>query len=274
MLDATLRDGLVEHYRSALIDDASLILFLGDGPMTGEAVRKIGGVYRVSRNIPRFERNDLENYTERKDKNAELVAAEIERLVQSIRENSLNDNLLGKAKLCASTSSSLKAGFARRSDEKVEPRYVDSAVTKLLWFRFSECWTLFDRFAERAVGAKAVKAERAIHAFYRELESRGFKRISDTIDEVLKDPRYRMQGDIKLHGGRVIDKFLMLRGADPRWSGRILEANSAFMLGIEPEARNRINSIATEIERLMEERGFDALSLLGNRKRRRRKGNA
>lgn len=96
-----------------------------------------------------------------------------------------------------------------------------SAVTKLMWFRHPNSWTVFDSYAAQALGIRpGPRTGERLKRFYQELHHRGFDEAIAAVDDVL-------QGTIwhDINAARIIDSWLMLSGGFP------------FLLGDE-HARN------------------------------------
>lgn len=140
-----------------------------------------------------------------------------------------------------------------------------SAVTKLMWFRRPEGWTMFDRYARLGLIGKKNNAM----AFYRVLQKLDFVKRAEKLTSIC-----RTQG-FDLWGERIIDKLLLFRGIEFERSNEKVLVNptmkpvdsyfelSCIMnrrhLEILPlDYRKRLDSLAREIAAKLPDDGFCA----------------
>lgn len=159
--------------------------------LTGDLVRRIAIEYGVSRGI-RSDKDD-EDKT-----HATAVAAELDDLVKG---DWPGKSLTEQAEACIDAATALN-GENHTNGVQI------SAVTKLVWFLSPEGWTLFDKYASEAVGAKGSKNLAKAKDFYKKLDGRGFVKLAEDINLTLKDHSWDCR-----YAERIIDKFLWLNGA-------------------------------------------------------------
>ena len=114
-------------------------------------------------------------------------------------------SLVERSKRCAHVVHQAKTmGYTKKLEA--------SAVTKFSWFAQPASWTVYDSLAARAMRIEGTSADGCMLNFYRRLAERRFAEVAKEIQQVLDEHPW-----IDLHGTRVLDKLMMLRGAKPKW---------------------------------------------------------
>ena len=234
--------GFVAHLRWWLIFDGGELSRLNRcnaDKLDSDSIKRIAKNYSVRRGI-KADRGigDCNYYTET---SAEWLARTINEF-----DRSKHDSLEDKARWCGKI-----AGDAR--NENVTNGQQVSAITKLLWFRCQEGWTVYDSHASSAAGAKGIDTLARMKSFYNILSRHNFIGHAKNVDEILKNGGFGY-----LYGCRVIDAFLMLnsrvkppRGEKP-WPETTMEDCKLFLDCLPKAFRNDIVCIGKKIPKGME----------------------
>jgi hypothetical protein len=227
---------VVEHVRTWLSDDGPFIQSIKrmNGVLDGVTLRRIAINYNVSRGI------------RGKGEDGDAHAVALAQLINGTR--SWPSGLVQRAQVCAE--------LAREAKEKCHTHGVQaSAITKFSWFAQPLGWTVYDRFVRSAMDIRDPDPLRSMVSFYRELEQRGFLGLAAQIQTVL-DNRQIMP----LHGTRVLDKLMMLNGADKLkmrkagsaspesdWAGNIRSLCREFLQLLPPDWRRAVEDVAEHV---------------------------
>jgi hypothetical protein len=104
-----------------------------------------------------------------------------------------------------------------------------SAISKIVWFVQPDGWTMYDRFARAALGIKGIGKESFI-AFYEAVEANKFSEKVSEINKLIGS------SGLSLHGSRIYDKSLWLRGSKQGASADRAARDEGF-LNLLPEAQ-------------------------------------
>jgi len=221
---------VIEHVRTWRRDDQEYrtIIDANAGKLDGKILKGIAIKYGVNRGICA----KIEGVSVPADEYAKLLNERLEKWPAG---------LVARAKWCADVAVEAKRrGFTHG--------FQASGVTKLAWFARPRQWTPYDNYAQRAMRLAATDTLARMTQFYRELDRRGFLDIADQVQRVL-DSRPEM----KLHGTRVIDKFMMLQGAEygkgKLWADRLRSECDQFIGLQSPDRRRAIVDLAEIIAR-------------------------
>jgi hypothetical protein len=213
---------VVEHVRTWLRDDGPFIQEIkrGNGALNGRTLRRIATTYKVSRGIPRGGADG--------DTHAEALA-------RLINDTNWPSELVPRAKVCAN--------LAREANEKRYTHGIQtSAITKFSWFAQPLGWTPYDTFTARAMGFRGARAVCSMVSFYAELQQRGFSELAEQVQSLM-DSRQIMA----LHGTRVLDKLMMLTGADSVWAGDLRSLCREFLQVLPRDWREAVEEVAGHV---------------------------
>jgi hypothetical protein len=177
-------------------------------------------------------------------------------LVRDINESDWPSGLGARADQCMK----LATGHAKRCSGKTPI----SAVTKLMWFLRPGGWTMFDTYARHGL----IGHKNDVAAFYAALVDAGFQGRCEAIKARCND-----HGFGELWGERIIDKFLMLHGAQRkdkdgrRFYARSRWMNEAYLAMLPREARGHMTALGNEVRGLLTG-GKNPLLVWGPRQRR------
>ncbi|MDF2367236.1 hypothetical protein [Sneathiella sp.] len=194
-----LTASVFEHYRWYLADDfiSEEKVRLNKGKLTPELLTSIGRRYEVGRNLKTGE-ND----------NPQRIAKELNEVV-----NNWPKELVERANRCVEIANILREkGLTPAHGQNSTPGTPLSAVTKLVWFIKPDSWTLYDELASKAVLTRKRNGDTdsKMIRYYKILSSRGFIQTSEKIKCIVN--KYEMFK--KLHGTRIIDKYLLFTGME------------------------------------------------------------
>ena len=230
--------GFVEWFRFWLVFDGLELKRLqqeNSGKLCRESVRRIARNYSVNRGVRAAEKGSS------RDCSGEWLAHTINEF------DCLKHNLLQE-----------KAGFCRKiakeaSDKNITHGRQVSAMTKLLWFRCQEGWTVYDRHASSAVGLKGNNTLDRMKEYYDILECRNFIGHAECVDETLNK-----EGFEHLYGCRVIDAFLMLNSkekpapGEKHWSENTIGNCRYFLDSLPNKFRKYIVCVGKKIPKELE----------------------
>ena len=231
--------GFAEHFRFWLIFDGVELKRLkrsNTGKLDADSVKRIARNYSVMRGIRSAGKNKFNS------------SKPIDRLVQIINEFDVakHTSLEEKAKWC-------KEKIYVAENNCITHGKQASGITKLLWFRCQEEWTVFDRHASSAVGAKGKNSVERMENYYDKLSDRNFLERAREVDCVLENEGFGF-----LYGGRVIDAFLMLNSTDPKWPKEAIQNCYWFLENIPKKIRDNVirvgKKIPQEIKYLVEKK--------------------
>jgi hypothetical protein len=225
---------VVDHERTWLRDDAPFIHEIEkmNGALEGHTLRRIAIRYNVSRCILAR--------TQDGDTHADALA-------QLINGTSWPSALVPRAEVCAELAH-------QACEQRHTHGILASAITKFSWFAQPLGWTVYDRFVRSAMGIRGSHPVDCMVRFYRELEQRDFLNLAEKIQALLD------KHSIKLYGTRVLDKLMMLNGADKlrmrkgmsanpddNWAGKIRSDCREFLRVLPPDRRQVVESVAQEV---------------------------
>lgn len=232
-----MRVAVIDHFRTWLRFDGPerARIIKNDGKLNGVMVRRISREYNVNRGIRRHHANRDQ------DPSANAIAEIVNQATQNWPEG-----LEERAARCAA--------YANQAFDGNYTHYrLASGISKLIWFVQPTSWTPFDRFTANALGvAGNSNAVTRMTAYYEKLDERGFKATARAINKCLKGNGYG-----RLSGERVIDKFLMLNGADEDWWRDLTEQCDRFR---ECLPQQIAESFAPMVENISEHYGPAALT--------------
>ena len=229
----------IELYRTWLLEDGPFLARLENvSPEERlKILHEIAISYSVRRTIPAASDNAE---TKNKHGNLEVLAEAIDQIIAH-----WPSNFLERATKCRNAAERAAQNFDRAKPVKFDAAdpgkgAPHSAVTKLVWFLKPDGWTVFDKLASSAVLPNSIsRADERQKAFY--------NTIADdfAIYEAMAKPI--LAGfEPRLHAGRLVDKFLVLRGDDAKrtqW-----EKRNRIFLDLLPEAvRDPLVFTASEI---------------------------
>ena len=239
----------IELYRTWLLEDGPFLARLENASPEErlKILHEIAISYSVRRTIPAAPDNDETN---NKYANLEVLVEAIEQIIAD-----WPPNFLQRAKKCREAARSAAANFARVKPAKYDADNSGkgaphSAVTKLVWFLKPDGWTMFDSLASRAVLPNSISGagERQKH-FYNTID-KDFAVYEAKAKPILAGFEARLHAGPgfrpRLYAGRLVDKFLVLRGDDAKrtqW-----EQRNRIFLDLLPDAvRDPLVSTASEI---------------------------
>jgi len=195
-----LKWAVVEHHRTWSLFDGDARRVVEHDGLDPLAVRKIAREYGVNRGILKT-KDENGKPIAGKDNSAKWLAEKI-----SHAAGNWPESLQERAEACAEIArNASREGYTRGE--------LASATTKIIWFCRPDGWTLFDRLAANGLGVPTRQSTKRMLRFYTELSTRNFLISANCINEILNDADFG-----ELYGERVIDKFLMLVGADNDWT--------------------------------------------------------
>lgn len=112
-----------------------------------------------------------------------------------------------------------------------------SAATKLTWFLKPHGWTMFDKFAERGVGAGVRDPD----VFYTTLCDRGFNKVAESLSAIISQSEWP-----SIPATKVIDRNLVLCGKNA-WEQEIADAK-ASLNAMPQSARQSLIALAHAAE--------------------------
>jgi hypothetical protein len=125
-----------------------------------------------------------------------------------------------------------------------------SAITKLVWFLRPEGWTLYDSYAQCALGAGGADAKARFSQFYGALNEHGFVEAAAAIDTALAQTTWPDLG-----GARILDAYLMHQGGF-RFLLNDASARQGFLNALPGESGVALTEIAQEISRIPSVQNF------------------
>ena len=229
----------IELYRTWLLEDGPFLARLKNASSEErlKILHEIAISYSVRRTIPAAPEN-----AETKNKHSNL-----EVLVKAIDDSVTRwpSDFLGRAEECRNAARNAAKNFDRAKPVKFDAENPGkgaphSAVTKLVWFLKPDGWTVYDRLASSAVLPDQIsRAHERQEKFYKQIEH------DFAIYEAIAKP-ILARFEPRLHAGRLVDKFLVLRGDDAKrieWEQR----NQIFLQLIPSAVRDPLISTASEI---------------------------
>lgn len=223
---------VVEHYRTWLAFDGieRLRISREKNAIDAKSVRRIAIEYRINRGILAT-KNNKGNKIVGRDDHAQAIAEHLNQVVA----RDWPDSLTARAQKCIEI-----AEWARENEHT--SGVLVSAATKLMWFLCPDGWTLFDRFAAKAVAAKGRNPSDQARDFFKILGERGFVESAGQINSILESSTLT-----SLSGERVIDKFLMLSGADKTWTERVINVCEPFTQLLPGATKIELEKLAQRI---------------------------
>lgn len=117
-----------------------------------------------------------------------------------------------------------------------------SAVSKLLWFASDgRCWMIYDSYVRHAVAAGGKDAESRFIAFYEKV-SPSFNAASSALLDRLQSFDF-----IPKHPERILDAWLLLKGAAPAWRSQALNNMQRFLELFPKSIANPIQAVANDV---------------------------
>ncbi len=219
-----LKWAVIEHSRTwEGLDGKVRQSLAADDVIDAKLVREIGKEYLVNRVVRRGEDGS-------DDRHANWLADRLNQTAQS-----WPDDLEGRALKCAR----LARLAAKEGHTNGEPA---SAVTKFMWFLRPDGWTLFDNLAATGLGIPNRQATCRMLLFFEVLADRSFVRQSFEVNKALRRGSFE-----HLYGERVIDKFLMLSGADDDWTGQIIGKCEEYHDALPKRIGSQLGQLAQQI---------------------------
>lgn len=212
--------GVVEHHRNWFVTDGIHRAFIEDEKKIPMPVaERIVKEYGVRRTIG----------------NDEALKV----LVDAINEEEWPEGLIQRAHICIKIAKDHKD----YRKEKTKPHAPVSGVSKLIWFLYPNQWTMFDRYAR--IGLTGNKNSPSL--FYETLYNRGFNHHCTSITNICKNNNVKM-----LYGERIIDKFLLLRGAGSvlgeKYFSSAKECAKKYLEIIDKETAKSLKNIAKKAQ--------------------------
>lgn len=206
---------VVEHYRTWIVDDGLLrnSLQAPNQILSSEQLRSIARKYGVNRGIYAIDKEPDDSTKAASDGNAAKLAK-----LLNARAGNWPKGMMARANHCLQ--------LAKDAEEADLTRGVLlSAMTKIMWFLKPDEWTMYDTFASNALNLKERGRTERFNAFYRTLSDLEFLAAAASVKSVLD------RHDLTfLWGERVLDKFLMLAGAQDRnWSIKLSEYGHGWL---------------------------------------------
>jgi len=219
---------VVEHVRGWLGEDGAFrqAIEQKEGKLDGVTLRRIAVVYNVNRGI---RAKDPQG-----DKHADRLAA----LLNASRP--WPSDLVARAEKCLKVATEAKT-LGHTSG------LLASGVTKFSWFAQPEGWTVYDRFVSRAMETKSQETGQRMIEFYQKLQNNGFPELAEKIQMALDEANI-----MDLHSTRVLDKLMMLRGADvseTAWADNFRGACRGFLNILPHEWRQAVENLASHVVR-------------------------
>lgn len=183
----------VEHYRTWLFIDGGFYREYEQAKVfTSDLVRRMASHYSVARTIP-LPKPDAEE-TGNPDRNREILCEKLNTLASNWPEN-----LTERADRIIETAKEACKDFGSGN-----PPY--SAVSKFIWFAKPKHWTLFDSLASAGMLPNGGTSEERIREFYSALAP-VLPELCDQVQTVCD------KSGLTMHAEKIVDIFLMLRGA-------------------------------------------------------------
>lgn len=226
---------VIEHYRTWFCFDGVELALIkcANGELDRFSVRRIGDEYSVSRNIPRI-KDDKGKVIDARDEHAKWIADKINGIQK--KPASLTE-LSG---ICKDIANDAGERW-KAKDKKMIPA---SGVSKLIWFRRPDGWSMFDNIAATGLGIPKSHSIERMLAFYKELSDRHFNDRAQKIGAELS-----ARGFEELFGERVIDKYLMLCGGSVVWGSDVVVKCKSCLMALPKEKRRKIKATADSISK-------------------------
>lgn len=161
---------VLDYYRCFMATDGPNLALIGDDGLTPEIADRIAREYKVRRNI-----SDIA------DASGQKIPG-VEALVDAINQSTWPDSLSERADVCIAIAKGHCDGVERLGLAKVN-QTPTSAVTKLMWFRRPEGWTMFDKQARLGL----IGNKHCAKTFYARLEKLDFQSIAAGITKLCQD---------------------------------------------------------------------------------------
>lgn len=140
----------------------------------------------------------------------------------------------------------LSLALERHADLKADTPA--SAASKVSWFVWPRGWTMYDRFAAKAVvGTPAESGLAKMERFYAALAMRGW-------DDALRQLRNVMSefGCPALLAERTLDKYLFLEGSGAAEGGTAIRRIDGFLNALPGDHRDTINRAGEAVASILE----------------------
>lgn len=227
--ESDLYYAVVEHVRSWLSEDGGFRAAIDDaeGRINGYQVRRISIIYNVSRGLTAG------------NGNGDQAANDLASLLNSYHGMWSND-LRDRAQQCAEIAEQAKRSGYTKGNQA-------SAITKFSWFVRPSNWTVFDRFVANALKVNESTAIARMKQFYEVAHELNFLTHASVIGEVISGCQI-----LNLSGARVLDKLLMLRGADDIWRMQTVSNCRNFLSILPKSLREDVKTMAREVQRKLD----------------------
>jgi len=224
--------GFVSHFRFWMIFDGGELKRLkrsNNGYLDSKSIERIANNYSVRRGIKKTKQQNCNRTSE------EWFAHSINEF-DSMKITTLEE----RAKWCANL-----AYIAR--EKGITRGMQASAITKFLWFRCQERWTIFDNLVASAVKANGKNSVERMIKYFKILSNFGFVEHANNIDNTLK-----RNGFGCLHGGRVIDSYLLLNSSKDDWISNTMLDCYWFLENLPKDVSNNVVRVGNRIPRGIE----------------------
>ncbi len=201
------------------------------GRLTSDSVRLISKHYGFRRSMLATSENDL------------LIADTIS---SHVRDGS---NLEEQAEALKIVVEALSSRAPSAPDGR-RVRNLASGASKLAWFVEPKGWTPFDSLAAKGLGLSQGNALDRMVRFYRKLDAIHFLPIADLVNRHIEQSglECRVSERNRLRGERIIDRYLMFIGQDPRQRIAELHLASHFAECLPGPARARLQNLMEGIK--------------------------
>lgn len=185
----------VEHYRAWLFADGGFWRdFQAINKFTPELVRRMARHYSVARTIPSVSPSNDGDEDMDANENRKIVADELNSMASR-----WPDDLKARADQVIESAQSIRTRIGAGN-----PPY--SALSKFIWFAHGKGWTLYDSLASAGMLPDGGTSEERVRAFYAALGP-CLPCLSAELQPICDE------SGLTLHAEKIIDIFLMLRGA-------------------------------------------------------------
>ena len=219
---------MFEHLRSwAQFDDPISSDITKDGMLTWYTVAAIADEYFLTRTLP------WKGGFVRFAKSAQIVNSAT---VEMRKATDLSE----RAEQVSSLAITIQQEFAMS-------KVPFSAASKLAWFACPKGWTMFDKHVFNALFRRSEGRSKDFPRFYSHLQNNNFDGLCGKVSEVAA------KHGVTLVANRVIDKWLMIRGAEEVKRERSFAVNvrkscEDFQLSCSPQQREAAKAIGKMLE--------------------------
>lgn len=151
----------------------------------------------------------------------------------------------------------IKGGLANlrprtKDGQPYTPMNLDSGLSKLSWFVQPERWTPFDNLASTGLGIRSATARMTrMERFYTRLDELKFLDVAVAIDALIE--RYELNCRVteqnRVHGERVLDRFLMFNGMKDGQQQSECDVAQGFLDCAPEPLGNRLQNFFDAIQR-------------------------